>query len=287
MPLVKLKPLLEDARQKRYCLGSFNVFNLETLQGVVEAAEHCKSPVICGIYQPHMRNSDLHMFSTIVKTTANKTKIPVVLHLDHAQDISSIETAIACGFTSLMYDGSPEMSFDEKVASTRKVVETAHSVDVTVESELGRITRVGIDDNTVEENITDPGLVREFVRETNVDILAPAIGSISGMDEQQARLNLDLLKRIRDKSDCYLSLHGGSGVKDALWETLIGIGINKASFYTRISNNAIRRMGVLLEKSVPDVVVLMNEVRDVFRDMAEEKLAVFRSNNRCDRGDLE
>ena len=286
MPLVKLKPLLEDARQKGYCLGSFNVFNLETLQGVIEAAEQCKSPVICGIYQPHMRSGDLHMFSTIVKATASKTKIPVVLHLDHAHDISSIETAIACGFTSLMYDGSPEMSFDEKVASTRKVAEIAHRVDVTVESELGKITRVGIDDNTAGENRADPGLVGEFVRETNVDILAPAIGSVSGMDEQQARLNLDLLKRIRDKSDCYLSLHGGSGVRDALWEKLIGIGINKASFYTRISNTAVQRMGVLLEKPVSDVAVLMNEVRDVFRDMVSDKLAVFGSKNSADIGGL-
>jgi len=280
MPLVRLKPLLEDARKNGYCLGSFNVFNIETLEGVIEAAENCKSPVICGIYQPHMRSSDLKEFSVFVRAIANKTKMPIVLHLDHAQDISSIETAIACGFTSLMYDGSAKMSFEEKVKTTRSVVEIAHRADLTVESELGRITRVGIDDNAVEENITDPGLVQEFVQETGIDILAPAIGSISGMDEQDASINLDLLKSIKDKTECYLSLHGGSGVKDAFWEKLISSGINKTSVYTRISNTAIQRMRALLEEQVPDVVVLMGAVRDVFREMVEDRLATFGSKNR-------
>ena len=281
MSLVKLRPLLEDARKNGYCLGSFNVFNIETLEGVVEAAVKCKSPVICGVYQPHFRSGDFEIFATLVRTVADATKIPVVLHLDHAQDIPSIETAINCGFTSLMYDGSRDMDFEEKVATTKRVVEIAHSSDLTVESELGRITRVGVDDNTVEENITDFGLVREFVRETGIDILAPAIGSISGMGAQQATLNLNLLKRIRDRSDCYLSLHGGSGVRDALWKKLIHIGINKTSYYTKISNTAIQRIRTQLEKKVPDVAVLMDEVRDVFREMVEARLALYGSKNRC------
>ncbi len=280
MPLVRLKPLLEDARKNGYCLGSINVFNIETLEGVLEAAQRCKSPVIVGIYEPHMECSDIAVFSNLVRTRANKTNIPVVLHLDHAEEVSSIETAINCGFTSLMYDGSLDISFEEKVERTKRVVEIAHSVDLTVESELGRITRVGVDDTAVEENLTDPNLVQEFVQETGIDILAPAIGSMSGMDDQDAKINLDLLKRIRDKTNCYLSLHGGSGVSDALWERLIDSGINKTSVYTRISNEAIQRMRALLQENVPDLAVLMGEVRDVFRAMVEDRLAAFGSKNR-------
>ena len=280
MPLVRLKPLLEDARKNGYCLGSINVFNSETLEGVLEAAQRCKSPVIVGIYEPHMECSDIAVFSNLVRTRANKTNIPVVLHLDHAEEVSSIETAINCGFTSLMYDGSLDISFEEKVERTKRVVEIAHSVDLTVESELGRITRVGVDDTAVEENLTDPNLVQEFVQETGIDILAPAIGSMSGMDDQDAKINLDLLKRIRDKTNCYLSLHGGSGVSDALWERLIDSGINKTSVYTRISNEAIQRMRALLQENVPDLAVLMGEVRDVFRAMVEDRLAAFGSKNR-------
>jgi ketose-bisphosphate aldolase len=279
MPLVKLKPLLEDARKNRYCLGSFNVFNIETLQGVIEAAVNCRSPVICGIYEPHFKRGDVEVFTTLVKTIANTSGIPVVLHLDHAQDISSIETAIAYGFTSLMYDGTTDMSFEEKMINTKRVVEIAHQVELTVESELGRVTRIGIDDDAVKENITDPSMVQEFVQETGIDVLAPAIGSISGMNVQDARLNLQLLKRIRNSSDCYLSLHGGSGVQDALWKKLIDIGINKASYYTRISNTAIQRMRALMVKPVPDLALLTDEVRDVFREKVEDRLTAFRSKN--------
>lgn len=280
MPLVRLKSLLEDARKNGYCLGSFNVINIETLEGVIEAAVNCKSPVICGIYEPHMQCSDIEIFSNIVISIANRVHIPVVLHLDHAEEISSIETAIKCGFTSLMYDGPPDISFEEKVKRTKEVVEIAHNINVTVESELGRVTRVGVDDTAAKENITEPTLVREFVEKTGIDVLAPAVGSISGMGEQGASINLDLLKRIKGNTDCYLSLHGGSGVDDTIWKQLIDTGINKASVYTIISNTAIHRMRALLKEHVPDLVVLMREARDVFREMVENRLEIFGSKNR-------
>ncbi len=267
MPLIRMKPLLEDARKNGYCVGSFNVFNIETLEGVIEAAVNCKSPVICGIYEPHMRCSDIEFFSSVVISRANRVDIPVVLHLDHAEEFSSVETAIKCGFTSLMYDGPRNISFEEKVRRTKRVVEIAHHNNVSVESELGRITRVGVDDTAAAENITDPNLVREFAEKTGIDILAPAVGSISGMGEQGVSINLDLLKRIKDNTDCYLSLHGGSGVDDTYWENLIDTGINKASVYTILSNAAIHRMRAMLEEQVPDLAVLMNEARDVFREM--------------------
>jgi fructose-bisphosphate aldolase class II len=271
---------LDDAERHGYCLGSFNVFNIETLEGVIEAAVQCKSPVICGIYEPHMKSSDVEVFANLVTEVAHKVHIPVVLHLDHAEDMSSIERAIECGFTSLMFDGPPNISFREKVEKTKRVVEIAHSINVTVESELGRITRVGIDDTVAEENITDPNLVREFVQKTGIDVLAPAIGSISGMGVQDASINLDLLKHIKDNADCYLSLHGGSGVDDTLWKKLIKTGIHKASVYTIISNTAIHRIGALIEKQVPDLAVLMGEVRAVFREMVGNRLEVFGSTNR-------
>jgi fructose-bisphosphate aldolase class II len=132
----------------------------------------------------------------------------------------------------------------------------------------------------MEENITDPNLVQEFVQKTGIDVLAPAIGSISGMGEQGASINLDLLNRIQDKTDCFLSLHGGSGINDTMWEKLIDTGIQKASVYTVISNAAIQRMRARLKEHVPDLVVLMRETRDVFREMVQNRMDVFGSRNR-------
>jgi ketose-bisphosphate aldolase len=280
VPLVKLKPLLEDAKKNKYCIGSFNVFNIETLEGVVEAAVNVDSPVICGIYEPHMKYTSIEIFSNLVKDYANKVKIPIILHLDHAEEISSVVNAVKCGFTSIMYDGPQGISYKEKIERTKKVVEIAHSIDLTVESELGRVTRVGVDDSKMDENKTDPELAGEFVEKTGIDILAPAVGSISGMGDQGAFLDLGLLKQIKEKTDCFLSLHGGSGVDDNVTKKLVETGINKASVYTRISNTAVDNMNDLLKKGVPDLYVLMSKARDVFREMVENRLEVFGSKNK-------
>ena len=102
----------------------------------------------------------------MVKDLSNKINVPIILHLDHAEEISSIVRAIKCGFTSLMFDGPPGIDFAEKIAKTKKVVEVVHSVGLMVEAELGYITRVGIDDKAAIENIADPDLAQEFVEKT-------------------------------------------------------------------------------------------------------------------------
>jgi Fructose/tagatose bisphosphate aldolase len=281
MPIANLKPFLDDARANKYALGCFNVFNIETLEGVIEAAVNMKTPVVCAVYEPQLKYSDLETFSSLIKDVSNKVNVPVVLHLDHAEEISSIVNAIKCGFTSLMFDGPKGAKFEEKVEKTKKVVEIAHSVGLMVEAELGYITRVGVDEAAAKENIADPNLVQEFVEKTGIDILAPAIGSIHGLGEQKATLDLDLLRQIKEKINCYLSLHGGSGVDDRIVGEAIDIGINKVSVYTRISNLAIEKMKKLLEKDSHDLAQLMNEARNGFREMVEDRLKAFRCRNIC------
>ncbi len=284
MPLTDIKPFLEDARKKKYALGCFNVFDTETLEGVIEAAVNKKTPIVCAIYEPQFQQSDLESFTTLIKDVASKTDIPVILHLDHATELSSIVRAIRYGFTTVMFDGPVGASFEEKVEKTKIAVEIAHLAGVTVEAELGYITRVGVDERTSQENIADPKLAKEFVAKTGIDILAPAIGSIHGMGEQKASLNLDLLKQIADSVDCYLSLHGGSGVDDLIVQKSIDLGINKASVYTRLSNRAIERVKESLLANHGDISAILNEVRNGFREIVEERLEVLRSVNICGNG---
>jgi ketose-bisphosphate aldolase len=281
MPIASLKPFLDNARKNKYCLGSFNVCNVETLEGVIEAAINMKTPVICAVYEPQLKYSDLEIFSNLVKDISNKVNVPVILHLDHAIEISSIVNAIKCGFTSLMYDGPPGLDLQEKITRTKKVVEIAHSVGLTVEAEVDYITRVGKDENMAKANITNAEVAQEFVDRTGIDILAPAIGSIHGLIEGKAKLNLELLKNIKERTGCYLSLHGGSGINDEMIQEAIDIGLNKASVYTRISYIAIKMLKNLLEKDSPDLTLLLNEIRNGFREMVENRLEVFRSKNIC------
>lgn len=280
MPLAELRPFLEDSRKKKYALGCFNVFNVETLEAVIEGALNYNTPIVCAVYEPQFKYTDLESFSELVKDVAAKVHIPVILHLDHAEKLDSIIQAIRCGFTAVMYDGPPGLGFEEKIQKTRQVVDIAHSVGITVEAELGYITRLGTDEKSMRENLADPELAREFVEATGIDILAPAIGSVHGMGSQKATLDLGTLKKIREKTDCYLSLHGGSGVDDSLVRQAIDIGINKASVYTRLSNNALERIKSSLGEA-SELSQIMAAARDGFREMVEDRLRALRSRNVC------
>ena len=281
MAIAELKPFLEDARKNKYCLGCFNVFNIETLEGVIEAAINFKTPIVVAVYEPQFKFGDLETFSNLVKDISNRVNIPVILHLDHAQEVSSIIRAIRCGFTSVMYDGPLGISFEEKREKTRDVVEIAHSVNVLVEAELGYIARIGENEEIAKENYADPDLAGEFVEYTGIDILAPAVGTIHGQQEGKATLNLNLLEEIRSKTGCFLSLHGGSGVEGSIVQRAINIGINKASVYTKISRTATDRLRKVLEKESLDLAILLNEVRNGFREMVENLLELFGSKNIC------
>ena len=281
MPIANLRPFLEDARKKKYCLGCFNVFNVETLEGAVEAAINLKTPVVCAVYEPQLKYSDLETFSNLVKDISNKVNVPLILHLDHATEVSSIVHAIKCGFTSLMYDGPVGIDFYEKIKRTKQVVDIVHSVGLMVEAEVGYITKVGVDESAAQANLTNSKMAVEFVEKTGVDILTPAIGSIHGLIEQKAMLNIDLLKQIKERTNCFLSLHGGSGVEDRIIGLAIDNGINKTSVYTKISTLAIQKLRDLLSKDSPDLAVLVNEIRQGYREMIENRLKVFRSINIC------
>ena len=281
MAISELRPFLEDAKKNHYALGCFNVFNIETLEGVLEAAVNLKTPVVCAVYEPQLKYGDLETFANLVKDISNRVNIPVILHLDHAYEISSTVNAIRCGFTSVMFDGPPDISFEEKVDKTKKVVDIAHSVNVMVEAELGYITRVGVDESQAGKNIADPELAAQFVSSTGIDILAPAIGSIHGLEKGKATLDLELLKKIKDKTDCCLSLHGGSGISPDIVKEAISIGINKSSVYTRLSELAKDKLQKLLSRDSVDLAELLNEVRDGFKDQVEEILKMLGSVNIC------
>ena len=267
MPIANLRPFLEDARKNKYCLGCFNVFNVETLEGAVEAALNLNTPVVCAVYEPQLRYSDLETFANLVKYVSNKVNVPLVLHLDHATEMSSIVNAIKCGFTSLMYDGPTGLSFEEKIKRTKQVVDIIHSVGLIAEAEVGYITRAGVDEGSAEANLTNAEMAADFVVKTGVDVLAPAIGSIHGQAVQRDVLNLDMLAQIKKMTDCFLSLHGGSGVSDDNIRQAIDIGINKASVYTRISKVAVKKLKDIVSGESPDLSVIVNEIRNGYREM--------------------
>jgi len=228
--LVNNKDLLVPASRKGYAVGAFNINNLEALLAVSEAAVEEKSPVIVAVTPSAIKYAGLAYLSEIVKTAAKSVPVPMSLHLDHGEDFETVSKCVGAGFTSVMIDGS-FLKFDENVALTKRVVDSAHPKGVAVEAELGRLA--GVEEKTVEEKeavLTDPDAAKEFVKKTGVDALAVAIGTSHGAYKFKAEPKLDFerLRQIREKVSVPLVLHGASSVPQWIIEKAVKYGAELA-----------------------------------------------------------
>ncbi len=246
MALVNTKKMLNDAKSNGYAVGAFNIHNLETLKAVVKAAYEMNSPLILQTTPGTIKYAGEDYIAAIAKVASEKYDIPIALHLDHGNSFDIVVRCLKAGYTSVMFDGSM-LSYEQNVAATKKVVEIAHAVDVTVEAELGNI--VGVEDDMyVNEDInafTDPKMATDFVEKTGIDSLAIAIGTAHGLYKGEVRLDFDRLKEIRRLIDIPLVLHGASGVPDNLVRKAIEFGINKLNIATELKipfANAIKEI---------------------------------------------
>jgi len=239
MALVGTKEMLKKAQKGKYAVGAFNANNMEIIQAIVEASEEEKSPVIIQASQGAIKYAGLDMIVAMVKTIAEKASIPVALHLDHGTDYFQNILCLRAGFTSLMYDGSA-LPFDENVAMTKKVVEMAHVCDIPVEAEIGQVGKMdssdepGVAREKIKEFMAKPEDADRFVQLTQVDILAPAVGTIHGCREPIAKLDIPRIEKIRDLTGVPLVLHGASGASDEELVKGIAAGICKVNIDTRI-----------------------------------------------------
>lgn len=218
MPLVTTKKMFKDAYDGGYAIGAFNVNNMEIIQGIVEAGNELKSPLILQVSKGARSYANRTYLMKLVEAAVIETDIPIALHLDHGDSFELCKACIDDGFTSVMIDGS-HLEYEDNLALTKKVVEYAHSKGVVVEAELGRLE--GVEDDiqvTAEESsYTDPAQVEDFVTRTGCDSLAIAIGTSHGAYKfkpgADISLRFDILDDIsRRLPDFPIVLHGASSV---------------------------------------------------------------------------
>ena len=237
--LVNTKEILTKAQQEQYAVAAFNVYNLETAQAAIQASEREGTPVIIALGERYFPTVDVEGFSAMVKAMAEKAKIAVALHLDHAYEKESIIRAIRAGFTSVMYDGS-KYNLEQNIHFTKEIVEIAHMAGVSVEAEIGSVAKGAFsDEEEGDGTLTDPQSAKAFVAETNVDFLAAAIGTVHGMYKGEPKIDLALLERIREAVGIPLVLHGGSGTPEDVLEKAIKLGICKVNVNTEVSIAAV------------------------------------------------
>jgi ketose-bisphosphate aldolase len=280
--IVDLPQVLVPARRGQYAVGAFNVYNLETVDAVLAAASELRSPLIVALGERYLKNFPIQAVAAIVKTLAQDSRVPVALHLDHAQKLESIEQAIAAGFTSVMIDGS-KLPLSENIAVTKRAVSLARPHGVSVEAELGRVVRTGVAEADL---FTDPQEARQFIEETEVDAIAIAIGTVHGLYKGEPTLDLTRLAQIAEKVFIPLVLHGVSGLPDHLIKSAIKLGVAKLNVNTEISIqgvNAVR--GFLAEKGNENTRLeeLMIEARNSMVEVVKKYIEFFGSAGKIQR----
>ena len=233
MALVSSKKMLADAQKNGYAVGAFNIENMEMAIAVVAAAEETRSPLILQTTPSTVRYAGLALYHSIVSALAESAGVPIALHLDHGNSFELACGALEAGYTSVMIDGS-QLSFEENVSLTQRVVAKASGYGVPVEAELGKVG--GKEDDLVgdADTNTDPEKAMEFATRTRVDSLAVAIGTAHGFYVKSPVLDKERLQQIRKVVDIPLVLHGASGLSDGDVKECIEYGICKVNFATEL-----------------------------------------------------
>ena len=198
MPLVSMTDMLKKAKSEGYAVGQFNINNLEFTQAILQAAQEEKSPVILGVSEGAGRY--IGGFKTVVKIVEGlledyKVTVPVAIHLDHGSSFDKCKEAIDAGFTSVMIDASHH-PFEENITLTKQVVEYAHPKGISVEAELGTVG--GQEDDVQADGViyADTKECEELVKQTGVDCLAPALGSVHGPYKGEPNLGFKEMEEI-------------------------------------------------------------------------------------------
>ena len=243
MTLANVKPYILQAQREGFAVGAFNANTLEQIQAVVRAAEAENAPGIVQISHHALEyvgsgstTIGLRFMAVIGKIAADSVRVPVALHLDHANETEVVQ-ALALGFTSVMFDGS-SLSFADNVATTRRLREMAHDLGAFIEAELGEVPRIDSSGNVDHDSeLTDPDEAAAFVEATGVDALAIAIGSVHSVAEKSVALDLPRLRAIRERVQTPLVLHGSSGVLDDAIREGISLGLCKINIATQMNKH--------------------------------------------------
>lgn len=229
--LVNLKEIIDMAVAGDFCIPAFNVYNLETVMGVIAAAEEAKAPVILQSYSRLFREESGYYLAPIVRAAAEKASVPVCFHLDHSPSELESTRALRWGATGIMLDGSA-YSYEENVALTKRVVDTCAAIGVPVEGELGHVGSVN--DDAMEE-FTSPEEAADFVKKTGVTCLAVLVGNAHGHYKKTPKLDIERVKAISEATGhTPLVLHGGSGIPDDQVKAAIKAGIRKMNIGTDV-----------------------------------------------------
>lgn len=280
MSLVKVNELLQHATEHHYGVAAINTINYETISCAIAAAEAERVPVIIQFYPGFDQYIPLSHIAYMAKDLARKASVPVAVHLDHSASYEIAVGGIRDGFPSVMVDGSAR-PFEENLAMTKAVVETAAVFGVDVEAELGHVGNAQIlDDLTNADHLTDPDKAVEFVEKTGCGSLAIAVGNAHGNYIQTPNLNFDRIRELRKAVSVPLVLHGCSGIPDEQMQEAVNLGLSKFNIATEYFAAMYRSLDQGIETSGHDGngVQLLFTARQGMIDFVASKMRLLNPN---------
>ncbi len=305
--LVNLNKILPKAQKGKYGVGAFNTSNIEITQAILQAAEVLNAPVIVATSEKAIRYAGIDNLSQLVITMAQKTSVPVALHLDHGKSLEIVKECIKHNYTSVMIDAS-HLLFKDNLRLTKQVVKYAHKRGVSVEAEIGRLAGIEDDIKVKKDDAiyTAPQEAKRFAHESGCDALAIAIGTSHGAYKFKGKpkLRIDILKEIAKIVKIPLVLHGASGVKikwinrvnkfggklahtrgvpDNLITQAVQNGVSKINTDTdlRIAFTAGVREFLIKNPEVFDPRKIIGFARDMMQEVVEGRIKIFGTKNKA------
>ena len=282
--LENMKDMLNKADSGKYAVPHFNINNLEWTRFILEQCQELKSPVILGVSEGAIKYmGGYKTVSNLVKSLISDLNItiPVALHLDHGSSFESCVKAINNGFTSVMIDAS-KYSLEENINITKQVVEYAKEKNVTVEAEIGAIggEEDGVANELAYAKVED---AVKLVDNTNIDFLAPALGSVHGIYKGEPKLDFERMVKIHELVKLPLVLHGGSGIPDELIKKSISCGITKININTELQIAWSKAVRIFLNENdkVYDPRKIIKGGENAMKEMIKEKVILFGSNSKA------
>ena len=274
--IVGNKILLENARRGGYAVPAFNVDNLESVLGVLRAAENTDRPVIIQTIPRTLRYGGIPVYSAMVRSLY-KGNPDISIHLDHGGDVGICKACIDAGYTSVMIDGSA-LDFDGNVGLTKEVVDVAHPLGISVEGELGTIG--GKEETQSEIKYTEVSEAEEYVLRTGVDSLAIGVGTAHGVYKGVPHIAVDRIEEIAAKINTPLVLHGASGLSDEVIIACIKAGISKINFATQLRQAFTQGLkeGIAENPEAFDPKVYLPKAIQRVRDAAEKIILLCNKN---------
>lgn len=282
-----LREVIRDAEARHVAIGHFNISNLEGLWAIFRAGQSLELPVIVGLSEGERDFVGVLQAVALVKSIREEYNYPIFINADHTYTVERVKEAIDAGFDAVIFDGA-KLSFEENIAKTKECVDYARASgrDVLVEAEVGYIGTsskvldaipegVKFDDST----LTSPEQAERFVRETGVDLFAPAVGNMHGMlrNAPEPRLDIERIRKVRASAGVPLVLHGGSGTSDEDFQEAIKAGISIVHINTEIRVAFVKSLCSYLSEH-PDEVApykVMKEPTEAMQKVIEARLKLF------------